>query len=109
MRFPEFSSQMTTTRLLQMKMVLTATPQNMYLCLQGSDRMYNKWIDRYDNYNKEVQGIIQLKDAQLIYMTTDLEDNTLDWYNENGVIDTVRYVNKVRELIDSGCDTNEKE
>ena len=75
-----------------MKMVLTATPQNMFLCLQGSDRMYNKWIDKYDQYNKDVHGIIQLRDAQLIYMNTDLDDQTLDWYNENGVIDTIFFI-----------------
>ena len=75
-----------------MKMVLTATPQNMYLCLQGSDRMYNKWIDKYDQFNKDVQGIIQLRDAQLIYMNTDLDDQTLDWYDENGVIDTIFFI-----------------
>lgn len=54
--------------------------------------MYNKWIDKYDEYNKDVRGIIQLRDAQLIYMDTDLEDNTLDWYNENDVIDTIFFM-----------------
>ena len=73
-------------------MDLTAIRQNIHLFSQGSDYMYNKWIDKYDQYNKDVQGIIQLKDAQLIYMNTDLEDQTLDWYNENGVIDTIFFI-----------------
>lgn len=73
-------------------MDLTAIRQNIHLFSQGSDYMYNKWIDRNDQYNKDVQGIIQLKDAQLIFMDTDLDDNTLDWYNENDVIDTIFFM-----------------
>ena len=75
-----------------MKMDLTAIRQSIHLFSQGSDYMYNKWIDRYDEYNKDVRGIIQLRDAQLIFMDTDLDDNTLDWYNENDVIDTIFFM-----------------
>lgn len=34
-------------------------------------------------------NIIQFKDGVLTYLTTTLEDNWLDWYNENGIIDFI--------------------
>ena len=33
--------------------------------------------------------IIQFRDGFLTYLTTTLEDNWLDWYNENGIIDFI--------------------
>ena len=33
--------------------------------------------------------IIKFNDGELVYLTTTLEDNWLDWYNENGIIDFI--------------------
>ena len=34
-------------------------------------------------------NIIKFTDGNLIELKTDLEDNRLDWYNENGIIDWI--------------------